>query len=464
MNSSLFVNNYRGLVNLAMRDLSRVNLVFGANGTGKTSLLEAAWIHDNATTADMIDVMRQRNDLPPRGILRSYSAAFWNGIESLRPFGEAPKNLLAFTIASAEQELTFAFERDAKTSSVRMGISGQALDHLEEKDLKSLLAAEGTFNTHYNPSHFVPPAGLSQHEALTLWDCATLTDKENRIEALIRLVVPALDRVSVIADPVVGRIPVAKILGVGAVPVRRVGGGADRLFGLGLAAVHTGRLLLVDEIENGVHYSVHEGLWEWMFEMARVLDIQILATTHSWDCVVSFAKVAAAQEEPQGALFRLDRDAAQAITVTCCNRELEAASRSRTEAAKAPPVRGGGESSQHWFEPPEIPPPESPESRPLPSRRERKVEARHWFEPPGTPPAASPEPPARPRPESRRKPEARHWFEPPEMPVEDSAPPVAPTLALAPPARTAFPRLSPPPVKAPPAAPPPEFRAGSWYE
>jgi len=70
-----------------------------------------------------------------------------------------------------------------------------------------------------------------------------------------------------------------------------------------------GGFLLIDEFENGLHYSVQEKIWRLLFEMAEKLDIQVFATTHSWDCIESFTKVAIENETTEGVLFRMGRSA-----------------------------------------------------------------------------------------------------------------------------------------------------------
>jgi AAA15 family ATPase/GTPase len=69
-----------------------------------------------------------------------------------------------------------------------------------------------------------------------------------------------------------------------------------------------GGFLLIDEFENGLHYSVQEKVWALLFEMAERLDIQVFATTHSWDCIESFAKEAVSRDT-DGVLFRMGRSA-----------------------------------------------------------------------------------------------------------------------------------------------------------
>lgn len=48
-------------------------------------------------------------------------------------------------------------------------------------------------------------------------------------------------------------------------------------------------------------------MWALLFELAQRLDIQVFATTHSWDCIESFAKAAIACKDVEGVLFRVGR-------------------------------------------------------------------------------------------------------------------------------------------------------------
>ena len=44
-------------------------------------------------------------------------------------------------------------------------------------------------------------------------------------------------------------------------------------------------VLLIDEVENGIHHSVHKQIWTGLAEVAETLDVQIFATTHSAECL-----------------------------------------------------------------------------------------------------------------------------------------------------------------------------------
>ena len=75
-------------------------------------------------------------------------------------------------------------------------------------------------------------------------------------------------------------------------------------------------MLLVDEIESGIHYTAHSTIWSSLFRLARDNDVQVFATTHSHDCLRGFAEAVAEDEdeEADGQVIRLERDADEDAT------------------------------------------------------------------------------------------------------------------------------------------------------
>ncbi len=51
-------------------------------------------------------------------------------------------------------------------------------------------------------------------------------------------------------------------------------------------------IVLIDEIENGIHYTKHDAIWTLIFNLAMDKNVQIFATTHSKEMMKSFDKVA----------------------------------------------------------------------------------------------------------------------------------------------------------------------------
>lgn len=89
-----------------------------------------------------------------------------------------------------------------------------------------------------------------------------------------------------------------------------------------------GKYLLIDEIENGLHYTVQEEFWEMVFKLAIAYDIQIFAATHSLEMIKAFAKIAMKYED-KAAYFEMfrhiktDEIAANRILPESLNYKLE---------------------------------------------------------------------------------------------------------------------------------------------
>jgi AAA15 family ATPase/GTPase len=71
-------------------------------------------------------------------------------------------------------------------------------------------------------------------------------------------------------------------------------------------------ILLIDEIENGIHYTAYQEFWQKMFVLSKELNVQIFSTTHSLEMIQQFNKVAKEFEienpEDKGAYFEMVRD------------------------------------------------------------------------------------------------------------------------------------------------------------
>jgi AAA15 family ATPase/GTPase len=76
-------------------------------------------------------------------------------------------------------------------------------------------------------------------------------------------------------------------------------------------------ILLVDEIDTGLHYETLTDMWRLILETSIQRNAQVFATTHSWDCVKSFQEALSTMpDDDVGRLIRLEPqdDHIQAIT------------------------------------------------------------------------------------------------------------------------------------------------------
>ena len=69
-------------------------------------------------------------------------------------------------------------------------------------------------------------------------------------------------------------------------PLGSQGEGMRRMLALALSLARAQNgVLLIDEIDTGLHYSIMGDMWLLVAETARRYNIQVFATTHSFDCV-----------------------------------------------------------------------------------------------------------------------------------------------------------------------------------
>ena len=116
------------------------------------------------------------------------------------------------------------------------------------------------------------------------------------------------------------------------VPLKSLGDGVTRLFAAALALANSRNgFLVVDEAENGIHYSVQRDFWRMVLRAAHQHNVQVLATTHSSDCVSGFARAAAEIDEAKGVYVRLERDGDQVRAVEYTEGELDTVAAQRIE-------------------------------------------------------------------------------------------------------------------------------------
>lgn len=76
------------------------------------------------------------------------------------------------------------------------------------------------------------------------------------------------------------------------IPLGSLGEGMRRILTLAAALATTrGGYLFIDELDTGLHFTVMHKMWELVITTATAYDIQVFATTHSYDCIYGLAKL-----------------------------------------------------------------------------------------------------------------------------------------------------------------------------
>src|SRR5262249_30830035 len=88
-----------------------------------------------------------------------------------------------------------------------------------------------------------------------------------------------------------------------------MGEGMRRVLSMVLAIANApGGVVLIDEVENGLHHSVMKEVWTAIALVARRMDAQVFATTHSYECITAAHEAFTARGPYDLRLYRLDRN------------------------------------------------------------------------------------------------------------------------------------------------------------
>jgi AAA15 family ATPase/GTPase len=349
MLKSLVVKNFRSLADFEVAKLGRVNLIVGKNNSGKSSVLEALRIYAGNAHQELLEKIAQGHDEK-----HFLDKNVKEGIEVSLPYEDLftgrkfPKEEKPIVIGELENENALkiyhvyrvekdyiATDEEGNKETIKRPVK---ITHLELTDHRRILG-EGLlikkkgdavgidfnvispdfrrFATVDNPlpCSFIPTQLISMNELASDWDSIALTEAEETVKDAMKIILPEFENLIFVNDSTYGeskairRIAKVKIKGLShPVALNSLGDGMLRILQFVLKIFPAkGGFFLIDEFENGLHYTVQEKIWELLFDMAQKLDIQVFATTHSWDCIESFSKVAIDRKDVDGVLFRVGK-------------------------------------------------------------------------------------------------------------------------------------------------------------
>ncbi len=365
---SLEIKNFRAFKHLRIEKLGRVNLIVGKNNVGKSSVLEALWLYaHNGSQRYVWQVLSQRNEgnfqkserLQPdvdtmQKRLSTIQSLFYGRKEltdTIVPIEISPvasKNeKLSITIrwytedTNDEGSTVYKPLKPDQYSSVDNPVPRFATK-LDKKLWQSFAISpsslfvprSGTPPYHRSHSVFTSASGLQAEDIGNYWDNIALSDLEIDVLKALHILAPDVVGVNLIGEGNKGeRIPKVRTESSNVpIPLRSLGEGMNRMFGIALALVNAkDGMLLIDEVDTGLHYSVLPDLWKLIFEVAHRLNVQVFATSHSWDCIQAFQLAAAANENEEGVLIRLEERKAGVGAVVFNERDLAIVTREQIE-------------------------------------------------------------------------------------------------------------------------------------
>ena len=365
MLQSLKIEGFRGFQNFEMANLGRINLLVGKNNSGKTSILEAiqflyaqnnidifletisyrgefAWLENKL--AGRTKVFEICHLFPGHEIVPSQEIIIIGSRESHQEsvtisVKSIPIQLSLFSDKNDDLNNDNIFD-DEEWNKLLLSIRwSQSQKPIELELLANVTLARDSTRRMASLSRishkigidnqielkFLTPFSLTSSDMAALFDNIVLSPLEDLIIESLKIIEPKIER---IASVVSGKYLTSNNLGVRGgflikiknhdqpIPIGSLGDGFWRMLGLVLAMVNLKNgILLVDEIDSGLHFTVMTDMWKVVWETAKKLNIQVFATTHSRDCWQSLAELITEEKitDNEITIQRIDREKSQSV-------------------------------------------------------------------------------------------------------------------------------------------------------
>ena len=360
---SLVIEGFRGIDLLEIPRLGRVTLIAGKNGIGKTTALEAVLVYACAGDPNFLSpILLGHNERSGEVTSENAPIPEWKSLFNGRnpssiKIGkrDAPLIIANHVLSTAEtMEIMQATQFNTLTGFPSVIPPALRITHGPIAYRAPLMPYRGEHFTVYpvkwhdnkeseqclamrdrdRGTSSLIPSGLDLRGTYALWDKVFENGDEERVFDAVRIVDDEIEDIQVIGDMQSGgRRAMAKLVSArGRVPLNSRGEGAVRIFQIAtFLASNKNGILLIDEAENGLHYSIHRDFWRMVLQTAQDNNVQVLATTHSADCIRGFAEAANENKDVEGVLVRLSRKGGALRAVEYDEEAMAVTSRQRIE-------------------------------------------------------------------------------------------------------------------------------------
>jgi AAA15 family ATPase/GTPase len=308
---SISIDKYKCFNNFSIDSFKRVNLIGGKNNVGKSSFLEAFFLLMGATNINLllninafrgIEVYEGKPEII-REMLWNHLFNAYSSDRNISIVGEIEnRRYINLVISSAQIDQIYtsingSILQNGLISTGKINDQTLQFKYKDENGKKYIVEMKVE-----NKGISIPPPSVSSpyrgifvpSNRRLIWpDIASrygqleLSNNEFDLVSALTIIEPRLKKLSTImgaSGPMIyGDIGVGRML-----PLAEMGDGLMNLMDklLAITTVPHG-VVLMDEVENGFHYSILDKVWKIFDQVSQKYDVQIIATTHSWECIKS---------------------------------------------------------------------------------------------------------------------------------------------------------------------------------
>lgn len=325
---SLEIKNFRTFKHLTIEKLAQINLITGKNNVGKTTLLEAINFYGHNGSPHVIRNVIQNfqyadffkylyNDY---NIKNSIEIGYKNDINNYLKFDIVVDPINTIDISIQRTYNGKPLYKDIKIAPHTLS------------DIK--LQIQGTSDIETR-CFYVPSSGMQIEKLCESWNNLLLTPLMDDVIKGLQLLSSSIQQIALksVSNGKNNQIFFVKKKDIEhPISMDSLGDGIIRDFEIILSMVSAkDGTLLIDEVENGLHFSVQPHVWKLIFELAKRLNVQVFATTHSWDCICAYQEACSEYEDVDSQLIRLTRKNDKILTSIMNRKDLAIVTRDHIE-------------------------------------------------------------------------------------------------------------------------------------
>jgi len=267
--------------------LGRVNLIGGKNNVGKTAFMEACFVNVSAQNIKgfvgaLVSIKVMRENLNLLSGLNNDSQQFIERSDGV--FVKSNSNNIFFKIDDREGIKSYRFE-----------INNQCI---------TVNSNEFSFEQEFIPNiKFIDNFGHANNEIIRNYSSVQKKDEEASLNAILNAFDSSIDAFKIIDEK-----PQCKTNNQ-YLEITEFGDGVRHLISIvtSLYASENG-YLFIDEMDNGIHFSLLDELWKNILVLSKKLNVQVFATTHSKECIESFNRAQQALNDQESFYFEMARN------------------------------------------------------------------------------------------------------------------------------------------------------------
>ena len=318
----LLISNFRGIDRAELKELKSVNLIVGHNNSGKTSILEAIFLLSGMSNPELLQII---NDT--RGLQLKNDNDFkyiFNNLNLKQPIS------LSGIVSGIKRYAEISFYKDNKQSIHKLSSPSDSfraeLLSLQNqiKDIDGLKISfknddEDEQDVYISLKNHSIELSKTYKEALTLKYLNSQSNLNGRgiklspiikkkktrdIVDILRQIEPNLKDIQILENnSIYCDIGEEELL-----PIGIMGDGIIKTLAVlsSMYEIQEG-VLLIDEIENGLHYSSLAVFWKAIIMLSKQLNVQVIATTHSYEALGVLSDVIQELNEKEIAMYRIEK-------------------------------------------------------------------------------------------------------------------------------------------------------------